>query len=333
MKNLLKKILINFITEIINLNLFFLKKKKYYYSDNNSFGDTFEYYLKYFNKFKKNKILVFSKTDKNIVEFIYGKDKITKILSYIYFFPTYEVFRKLKNKKNFIPYKKNYQDRWDHLIRKKDLSSCRSILRNKILSNKKKITDNLIKFKKEKYILIHVKHYSDEVDNLNFANSRQTCDLKKVFNVINIIRKKYKIIILGVKEDKSLKILKDNLQNKKNIYFFYDLSKNYSIQDQMFCYYYSLGYIGSAAGMMPILWVLNKKIIVFDLTKDKIDERFISKNFSFLFKRYLLRKSKKIKILDENIVEKIRTNNIEKKNLQILEVSSNEIIKEFKKFF
>ena len=101
----------------------------------------------------------------------------------------------------------------------------------------------------------------------------------------------------------------------------------------MFCYYYSLGYIGSAAGMMPILWVLNKKIIVFDLTKDKIDERFISKNFSFLFKRYLLRKSKKIKILDENIVEKIRNNNIEKKNLQILEVSSNEIIKEFKKFF
>jgi len=55
MKNLLKKILINFITEIINLNLFFLKKKKYYYSDNNSFGDTFEYYLKYFNKFKKIK--------------------------------------------------------------------------------------------------------------------------------------------------------------------------------------------------------------------------------------------------------------------------------------
>ena len=44
---------------------------------------------------------MFSKTDKNIVEFIYGNESIVKIFIFIYFLPTYEIFSKLIKKKIF----------------------------------------------------------------------------------------------------------------------------------------------------------------------------------------------------------------------------------------
>ena len=276
---------------------------------------------------------MFSKTDKNIVEFIYGNESIVKIFIFIYFLPTYEIFSKLIKKKNFLPFKSNYNDEWDHIIKKKNLTTCKKILINKIRKNKKKISTPLIKLKNEKYILIHIKHYNNEINNLNFANSRQTCNFKKVFKVINFIKKKYKIVILGINTDRSIRILKNKFQKHANIYFFNDLSKNYSIHDQMFCYYYSRGYIGSAAGMIPILWVLNKKIILFDLSKDSIDERYRSKKFLFIFKKYFFKKNKKIKILDDKAVEKLKTINFKKNKYEILEVDANKIIKKFKTFF
>ena len=96
MKKFLNKIFIKVLVNLINLNLYFLKDKNYIYSPLNSYGDCFEYYLKYYNKCKNRKILVFGVIDKKIVSYFFGKKSFDKIFFYLNNFSTYGIFSELK---------------------------------------------------------------------------------------------------------------------------------------------------------------------------------------------------------------------------------------------
>lgn len=327
MRKILKKIFIYILVNIININLFFLKNRRYVYAPLNSYGDCFEYYLKNFKKIKNKKILVFGNIDENIVRYLYGKKSYYKIFFFLKNLPTYEIFSFLNKKKNFQPFKPNINGGTDHLITKKEFKESSSILFN-IIKQKTDITPKLKNIKKKKFILMHIKHYNTNINDLTFSASRQTSNLIKIFKLINYISRKYNILILGVKSDKHLGILKKKFYKKKEVLFLDEISSNYSIKDQIFCYQHSSGYIGSATGIVPILWLLKKKIIMFDTPLEESDKRFKSKKFVYLFKKYKIKKKMKFKNLNENNLSRLS-----KINVIIKEVTLKELKNKFDLLF
>lgn len=324
MKKFLNKIFIKVLVNLINLNLYFLKDKNYIYSPLNSYGDCFEYYLKYYNKCKNRKILVFGVIDKKIVSYFFGKKSFDKIFFYLNNFSTYGIFSELKKKKNFKPFIHDPKNIWDHIITKKELKQSRNILFN--VSNQiEEVSPELKKIIKKKYILMHVKHYHDNTNDISLSASRQTSKMSKIFKLINHIIKRYNVIILGINTDKHINIIRNKFYKNKKVIFLNELSNNYSISDQIFCYKNSLGYIGSSTGIVPILWLLKKKIIMFDAPYEDTDKRFKSKNFIFLPKKYKLKNKPGFKNLNVNII-----NN---KNLTIKEASLKDLKKKFDFFF
>ena len=51
--------------------------------------------------------------------------------------------------------------------------------------------------------------------------------------------------------------------------------------------------------MVPLNWLLKKKILMFDCHYEKIDNRFFSKNTTILYKKYSTPNNRKLKILTE----------------------------------
>ena len=172
---------------------------------------------------------------------------------------------------------------------------------------------------------MHVKHYHDNTNDISLSASRQTSKMSKIFKLINHIIKRYNVIILGINTDKHINIIRNKFYKNKKVIFLNELSNNYSISDQIFCYKNSLGYIGSSTGIVPILWLLKKKIIMFDAPYEDTDKRFKSKNFIFLPKKYKLKNKPGFKNLNVNII-----NN---KNLIIKEASLKDLKKKFDFFF
>ena len=76
----------------------------------------------------------------------------------------------------------------------------------------------------------------------------------------------------------------------KNIFLFKNLSKNYSINDQAYTAYKSIGYVGSSTGANIFCLALNKKIILIDSPLWYADKFW--GNVNFLYKKIYNKKNK-----------------------------------------
>lgn len=328
---IIKECIYQFLANLININIFFLKKfskNKYIYSKKISFGDTFTFFIENFYKTKNKKIIIFSKLEEKISKLIFSKGKIKKILFLIpSFIPTYRISFLLQNKKNF-----NQPSSYDVNDEKlKVKNKHKKLLINILNNNIKYISPNLKNFQNQKYYLISIKHFDKNKNKIVGAHTRSTSDLKKVYKLINFLSKD-KVIILGDKYDKSYKILKKNYKNKKNIFFFKDLSKSQSIIDQLFIHYYAFLAVGNASGAFIMSIYLKKKVIFFDTLIFKINKNslLISKNIKNLFKKIIY--NNKTEILSDKHVELILTKKINSQNkYQIKENNFYEIKNEILK--
>ena len=78
-------------------------------------------------------------------------------------------------------------------------------------------------------------------------------------------------------------------KNYNNIYLFKNLSEEFSIADQAFSAYNSIGYVGSSTGTMGFFGLLDKKVVVVDAVSYYADKYW--SNFTFLYKKILNKKN------------------------------------------
>jgi hypothetical protein len=318
-------------SRLIVINLFLLNKfskKNYVYSNVGGFGDTYNFFLETFYLINKKKNFVplsYTSYQKSIIQFLFTKNK-NILFSIPKFIPLYPTISKIKKSKFFKPYKNvsficaGIQD-----LKKLNNNLTSNLLKQKL--SRSKISKKVLFLKKEKYICLHIKHYNNNVNDLSGSSARQTSNFKKIFLLINfLLKNRTKILILGNKYDKFTAFIKDKFftNHVNKIFFFEDLTDNYSFADQVFITKHSLGYVGSAAGMSDLFYYLKKKSLLFD--------SFYSSKFNDIFnrkyRRYLYKKIKtknKFKILTDNLLHC-------RKKFQILEVPITNIEKNIKTF-
>ena len=136
------------------------------------------------------------------------------------------------------------------------------------------------------------------------------------------------MVILGIETDIGYRILKNKLKKSKKIHFLNDLSKNYSVEDQLYCYFKSEGFVGNGSSMVPLNWLLKKKILMFDCHYEKNDTRFFSKNTTILYKKYSSPHNRKLKILTE-----VKIKSLLNTKYRIVETKFMDIKTSFKKLF
>ena len=120
--------------------------------------------------------------------------------------------------------------------------------------------------------------------DINFQ-VRQTRDLNKVYKLINYIKNKdIKIIIIVKIRDNFIKIIKNNIIDNKKVFLFKDLSRKYSIADQVYLAQKSTGFVGNGYGAMIFFDILKKKTILFDYVWVKHNNLF-HKNRLCLYKK------------------------------------------------
>jgi hypothetical protein len=156
-----------------------------------------------------------------------------------------------------------------------------------------KISKEIKNIFKKPTLCLFVKNFSKYKNNhLNFQ-VRQTRDLDTIYKLLHFLdHQKINILILGTKKDHFIQLLKDDMKKEKfnNVYFFKDLSENFSIDDQAFSAYKSIGYVGSATGTMGFFGLLNKKVILVNAASYYADKYW--DNFTFLYKKIFNKKNK-----------------------------------------
>jgi len=319
---ILKKIIYIFFANLINTNLFFLKKFKVenvIYFRMISFGDTFTYYINnYFKiKNKNKKILIFSQFEKKIADFFFPETAIKKILFLVpYIIPIYTI-SKLLDKKKYFNYTKDY-----------DLNTGRLSVNNKhknlliylLKSKQNLVSENLKKIRNLKYCVIFIKHNNNNKNDITGSNARQTSNFKKIFKIINLLTTlKNKVVVLGNKNDKSVNILKTYYRNRKEIMFFNDLSKSYSVIDQLYLHQHSSLSVGNCSGAFIIPIYLKKRIIFFDHFKQNFFSLVYSKNIKNFYKKIIF--NNKEQILTDKIIKKIL--NTKKSSQEIFVIKEN----------
>ena len=329
-----KKIIYKLITKLIIINLIFYKKfssKNNIYFRHISFGDSFTNYIENYDviKKKKLKVLVLSKLEKKIADFIFHGNQISKIFFLIpSFIPVYTIRSLLNKSEYFIPTKIYDPDLETIKARNKH----KNLLVKLLKKNIQFVSDELIKFKKQKYFLISIKHFNNDKEQIDPSYVRQTCNLNKIYEVINfLLKKKITIIMMGDKFDISFKIFKKTF-NKK-ILFFNDLSKSQSMVDQVFIHYYSSLWIGNASGSSIISLYLKKKCILIDTVKWKICKfsMFHSKNILEIFKKIVY--NNKCEYLSDVHINKVLKKKLCLNNkYKIIENSAELIISKLRRF-
>lgn len=309
-----------FLNYLIKINLYLIKYKlnKFYTAPMYSFGDIFTSFVQNYKKVinKRRKVLVLSNFEEKIANLFFPKNKIYKTFFHIpLFIPIYGINLKVKNLKK-LPrtYKKNitYKEK--------------KILINILKKNLKYVSPKVRKFKNQKYVLVFVKHYNNDINNLNIPFHRQTSNLIKVFDTINfLLKKKIKIIILGNKTDKFLEKVKEFSKNK-NIFYFNELSKKEKMIDQLYIHNNCKFSIGTDCGAFIMSVFLKKKIIFFDsiLNTEGMNKL---KNINFLYKKIKL-KNKTTFLTEKNYKNE---NIINKNSYKIIENSYSDITKQIKK--
>ena len=326
---MIKKFIYFFFGNLINFNLYLIKKKyksKLIYNENTSFGESFIFNILHYDKIinKKKKLIIFSSFEKKIAKFFFNEEHIyTPLVILPKFIPVYQLSNELKKKKFFKI--KNLKTNFNNKIFKKKYM----IMLNNILHKRyEQINSDIKFFEKKKFILIFIKHYNKNNNNIHGSCNRQTSDLTKIFLIIKfILKKKVKIIVMGSQRDKSVNIIEKQIKNK-NLFFFKNLSPNENLIDQLFLHKYSQFGVGNDSGVWTMSFFLQKKIFLFDTcvsSANKLYENY--KNISFIpkkitFKNRTVNQTYAIcsKILKKKIPYKVN------------EVSFKKIINQIKKY-
>ena len=187
-----------------------------------------------------------------------------------------------------------------------------------------------IKLRSLAFVILFIKHYNNDKNDLSGSSSRQTADLKPIEKILVFLKnKKITTIVFGISSDKSVKILKyfvkkNNLN--KYVLFLEDLSPNYLFQDQIFIAHKSMGYIGSTSGPASLFYFLRKKILILNCPKSEEIPLCYDKNNEKKFIKYLF----KYTISKKKII--LKTNNYKSYKSKIYEASFQDIKKQIISF-
>jgi hypothetical protein len=310
-----------------NLTLLNFSNINFYYNHSLGFGDSICYYLHYYQEIKssrQNVPLTFGGFHEEIVKFFFSKYRIIffKIYSFMPYYRICKYLIKSSSYKPIINYKIDYQDGLpkDELLLVKNYD----LIFKKILKTKR-ISSQIMKLTKKKYICFFVKNYNNNINDISSNPvSRQTTDFSKIDKIfLYLISKNLNIFILGDYKDKGTAILKKKYYNKKNVYFTADLSIN--VTEQIYINSRSQGFIGNQAGLIIPFILLKKKTLVFDsIFTPSIKNNPKLKHLTYMYK--------KIKINEK----KFRFGgkySFYKKKFNIIENDFNEIKEQINKIF
>ena len=329
--DIFKPIAVFIYAKLINFWLYTLQKfsnKDYIYPQYISFGDTYMFYLYNYTKIKSEnkKIIIFGHTDSKFIELIFERHQYIYNPFFLFkFSPEHLVNTKLINENYFKPYICDY-------TKVRNRPSIKNLIDYNFKKKVKKISNNIIKLKNEKYFLFFIKYYNDDINNISGSGTRQTANFVKVKKLIQfMLDNNYKVLVMGNNFDKSIEKIKklDFKDKKENVLFFNELSDHYALGDQIYVVNNSLGYVGNGCGFTEPVYFQRKIGVIFDIPFDPI--RFPRHNLNF--RKFLY---KKIKIDNKETIFKcdqekdILSKNI---NYQIIETPLEEIVSEIKKNF
>ena len=156
-----------------------------------------------------------------------------------------------------------------------------------------------------------------------------------MFKILNYLihNKKLHVIILGLKIDPSIKILRkfqieNNLESR--LIFLIDLSNKYNFIDQVLIAKNSLCYIGNGSGIVELFYHLKIKALIFDhIYMDYFQLPHFKKYRKTLFKKYKLidNTQKFLTVKDTAWLIKNQTTKYE-----IIENSFEDIVYEFENY-
>ena len=331
-----KKIISYFIVllyaNLINFWLLIVKKFTNYefiYPKYISFGDTFIFYLYKYSKIvkdKNKKIIIFGTTDGKVAKLLFKKNKY--IFNFFYipsFFPEHAIQMKLRKLSNFSPTICNYLS-----LRNRD--SIKNLI-NINYQKKKIISKKILEYKNKNYILVFVKFYNENINDLSGSSDRQTSNLKKIYDLIDfLLSKNLEVIIMGNNSDKSIPLIRkfDFGNSNKKINFFKDMSDKYSIFDQLFAVNNSIGFVGNGSAFGELVYFQKKKSIVFDCPFGSYTDQIHPEYRKVLYKNIKI--EEKTQLLDINLVNQINQGKITSK-FEVIETPLEKIIKEITETF
>jgi hypothetical protein len=309
-----------------------LNKKKIIFPTSFGFGDFILFYVKYYKKIsnKKNTTIVFCKMQNNIVNYFFKKNSFLLLPFHISNRLVYLITS--FNKKHII-------NRFNNSSEKELLAADKSNFTVRKKNFLLKFLDtNLISKELKKIfckstVSFYIKYYGDSVNRIDGSRDRATTNISKAVRIINfLLRKNFNVLVFGNNDDSGLVKL-NNFYKKRNkkgsIYFFQDLSKEYSINDQVYAALKSKFVVSAGiGGFLALSFLLLKKKIIYDVPKIR------KKNINNLRYNYYVYKkisinNQKYKIFEQN------TNSYKKlKYLKynIKEASYQQIIYKIKNF-
>ena len=295
------KFLIYFLfSKLIFLSIYFSKFRNInlLYTSHYGFGDHLFFCVEVRDKLNSNtKIFCFSKQQNETASFFFEKENIINSFllmpkfmneSHIgYHFLSKNINFKPSNFKRIAP---------DNSLIPISLWYCGTkqsigFIKQKIDSSK--ISREIKNIFKKPTLCFFVKNFSKHKNNHFNFQVRQTRDLDKINKLLNYLDKqKINILILGTKKDHFIQILNEDVKKEKfnNVYFFKDLSENFSIGDQAFSAFNSIGYVGSVTGTMGFFGLLNKQAVLINAVSYYTDKYW--DNFTFLYKKIFNKNTK-----------------------------------------
>ncbi len=336
-KIILKPLIIFIYSKIIIISLFYfqtIRKKKLVYSNSLGFGDNIIFFIRNYLHIQKKNHYVFKFSDQvdQTLDFFFSNKKVLKsilTIPYIFYYP---IINEIKKSKQF---KKFYNDlEWAKMLSRKNKDSQKNLIDLKLKRGKS--SNKIHKFfkKKKRYVCFFWK-FNRNKNDIHGSNARATFDKEKIFKILNYLihNKKLEVVILGLKNDPSIKILRkfqieNNLESR--LIFLIDISNNYNFIDQVLIAKNSLCYIGNGSGITELFYHLKIKAFIFDHTLV---------NYFQLphFKKYRKTLFKKYKLSDktENILSEKKTDYLIKNQTtkyEIIENSFEDIVYEFENY-
>ena len=301
--HILKLVIYFFFSKVVIFSIYIssLRKNNILYTNHFGFGDYLFFCVSIRKKINsRKKIFCYSKLQYDTAKFFFEKKYIFNsfILMPRFMSESHLGYHFLNKQKIFKPIKPKRTILKNIKVSISDFYSgtSDSIAFIKKRINNSKISNKIIEVTKHPTICLFIKNFSKNKNNhINFQ-TRQTRNLNKIERLIYFLNnKRINVIILGTTRDHFIRLFLKKINNRtfKNIFFFKDLSDNYSISDQAYLALNSIGYIGSASGSMGFFGLLNKKVILVDAVFYHVDKYW--KNFIFLYKKIYNKKNKVLK--------------------------------------
>ena len=321
-----------FLVSIYFSNFILLSKKKIIFPTSFGFGDFLLFYVRYYKNFlnKQYTTLVFCNMQNNIINYLFKKNSFlslpfnisNRLVYLITSFNKKHIINRFNNssekellladKSNFTIRKKNF------LLKFLDINLISEELKNIFC---------------KPTVSFCIKYYDDSVNLIDGSHDRATANLNKAVKIINfLLSKNFNVLVLGNNRDLGLVKIKNfyKKKNKKmNIFFFQELSKEYSINDQVYVALKSKFVVSAGiGGFLALFFLLLKKKIIYDVPKIRKNNINNLRYNYYVYKKISIN-NEKYKILEQN------TNFYKKlKHLKynITEASYEEIIYKIKNF-